>query len=125
VTRKIIGHAPTVKTRALQWQKLNASSIQRTIWGVVNVDEKALEEELDIAGVFAAAESTFAQKVIATRAKARKERKQEITIINPKKAHNISKNSYSRCMTMMSCRCRLNPIINRYRLVDKVQALVV
>jgi cytokinesis protein len=91
LTRKVLGHVPTVKTRALQWQKLNASAIQKTIWGVQDVDEKALEEELDLAGVFAAAESTFAQKVIATRAKARKERKQEITIINPKKAHNISK----------------------------------
>jgi hypothetical protein len=82
-----------VKTRQLQWQKLNANYIQSTIWKKATLEEKeeALENMFDAEGVFKRMEEIFAQKVIATKKLAKKEKRQEICIIDPRKAYNISK----------------------------------
>ncbi|KAI9476486.1 MAG: hypothetical protein EXX96DRAFT_485807 [Benjaminiella poitrasii] len=88
--RKIIRHQPNVKTRALQWTKLQANFANRTIWGTDDVDELALEDELDQLGVFNSIEELFAQKIIERKKRVTKEKKQEIRILDPKKAYNIN-----------------------------------
>lgn len=86
-------HLPTVKTRQLQWQKLNANYINSTIWKTSDLEEKeeALEELFDSEGIFKRMEEIFAQRVIAPKREVTKEKRQEIYIIDTRKAHNISK----------------------------------
>lgn len=84
-------HQPDVKTRALQWTKMQANFINKTVWATEDVDEMALEDELDTIGVFDSIQELFAQKVIQQKRRQRQERKQEICILDPKKAYNISK----------------------------------
>jgi hypothetical protein len=86
-------HLPGVKTRQLQWQKLNASHINSTIWKNATSAERdaILEDLLDKEGIFDRMEQVFAQKEIASKRLALKEKRKEITIIDPRKANNISK----------------------------------
>ncbi|KAI8095753.1 hypothetical protein BDF21DRAFT_374116 [Thamnidium elegans] len=88
--RKVIRHQPNVKTRALQWTKIQANFVGKTVWGSNEIDEIALEDELDVLGVFDSIESLFAQKVIEKKKRMQKEKKQEICILDPKKAYNIN-----------------------------------
>lgn len=89
--RKVIRHQPNVKTRALQWTKIQANFVGKTVWGTNEIDENALEDELDNLGIFDSIESLFAQKIIERKKRMHKEKKQEICILDPKKAYNISK----------------------------------
>lgn len=91
--RKQLKHLPGVKTRQLQWQKLNANHIGSTVWKTVTSADKddALEELLDIEGIFNRMEEVFAQKIIASKKLVKKEKRQEICIIDSRKAYNISK----------------------------------
>jgi cytokinesis protein len=88
--RKILRHQPNVKTRALQWTKIQANFVGKTVWGSDDVDEMALEDELDTKGIFSSIEELFAQKVIERKKRILKEKKQEICILDPKKAYNIN-----------------------------------
>ncbi|KAG0169559.1 hypothetical protein DFQ28_004162 [Apophysomyces sp. BC1034] len=90
VARKMIRHQPTVKTRALQWTKIQAHFVGKTIWATEDVDEMALEDELDTMGIFSTIEQMFAQKIIERKPRQKKERKQEICILDQKKAYNIN-----------------------------------
>jgi cytokinesis protein len=89
--RKAIRHQPNVKTRALQWTKIQHNFVGKTLWGSDEVDEDALEDELNTMGIFDSIEELFAQKVIERKKRALKEKKQEICILDPKKAYNISR----------------------------------
>lgn len=91
--RKHLKHLPAVKTRQLQWQKLNANHIGSTLWksSADAEKEEALESLLDSEGIFNRMEEVFAQKVIATKRMVKKEKRQEICIIDSRKAYNISK----------------------------------
>lgn len=88
--RKVIRHQPNVKTRALQWTKIQANFVGKTVWGANEIDENALEDELDDLGIFDSIESLFAQKIIERKKRMHKEKKQEICILDPKKAYNIN-----------------------------------
>lgn len=96
--RKHLKHLPGVKTRQLQWQKLNANHIGSTLWksSADAEKEEALESLLDAEGIFNRMEEVFAQKVIATKRVAKKEKRQEICIIDSRKAYNISKYTFGR-----------------------------
>lgn len=89
-SRKILRHQPNVKTRALQWTKIQANFVGKTVWGANDVDELALEDELDTMGIFNSIEELFAQKVIERKKKMLKEKKEEIRILDAKKAYNIN-----------------------------------
>jgi hypothetical protein len=91
VTRKTVKHLPNVKTRALQWQKINMQQIKSTIWESSDDIEAGWETRLDSEGLFDLMEELFAQKVVATPKKLVQEKKQEINIIDSRKAYNISK----------------------------------
>ncbi|KAG2183787.1 hypothetical protein INT43_006798 [Umbelopsis isabellina] len=79
-----------VKTKALQWTKMNQQTISKTVWGQKTVDELALEMEMMEKGVFSSAEDLFAQKVFEPKKVVKKEKKPEICIIDSKKAYNIN-----------------------------------
>lgn len=79
-----------VKTKALQWTKMNQQTISKTVWGTKTVDEFALEMEMMEKGVFSSAEDLFAQKVFEPKKVVKKEKKPEICIIDSKKAYNIN-----------------------------------
>lgn len=87
-------HHPDVKTRALQWTKLHGQVVGKTFWGTKEIDEDALEDELAELGIFSSIQDLFAQKVIERKQRQRKEKKQEICILDPKKAYNISEYIY-------------------------------
>lgn len=89
-SRKILRHQPNVKTRALQWTKIQANFVGKTVWGASDVDEVALEDELDTLGIFNSIEELFAQKVIERKKRMLKEKKEEIRILDAKKAYNIN-----------------------------------
>ncbi|KAG2196955.1 hypothetical protein INT46_008126 [Mucor plumbeus] len=89
-SRKILRYQPNVKTRALQWTKIQANFVGKTVWGANDVDELALENELDTMGIFNSIEELFAQKVIERKKKMLKEKKEEIRILDAKKAYNIN-----------------------------------
>lgn len=91
--RKQLKHLPAVKTRQLQWQKLNANHISSTIWKTAASADKdeALEELLDVEGIFNRMEEVFAQKIVASKKLVKKEKRPEISIIDSRKAYNISK----------------------------------
>ncbi|KAL7308771.1 hypothetical protein PS15m_011936 [Mucor circinelloides] len=89
-SRKILRHQPNVKTRALQWTKIQANFVGKTVWGANDVDEVALEDELDTLGIFNSIEELFAQKVIERKKRMLKEKKEEIRILDAKKAYNIN-----------------------------------
>lgn len=89
VLRKNIRHQPTVKTRALQWTKMHGNMVGKTIWGN-STDDDALEDELDDLGIFNSIETLFAQKVIEPKKKVQANKKQEVRILDPKKAYNIN-----------------------------------
>ncbi|KAI8353613.1 armadillo-type protein [Choanephora cucurbitarum] len=89
-SRKHIRHQPNVKTRALQWTKIQANYVGTTVWNSQEVDEDALEDELDTMGIFSSIETLFAQKVIERKRLPQKKKKQEICILDPKKAYNIN-----------------------------------
>lgn len=65
--------------------------VGKTIWGTEDVDEMALEDELQSLGVFSSIENLFAQKVIQRKKRDQQTKKQEIRILDPNKAQNISK----------------------------------
>ncbi|CEJ03597.1 hypothetical protein RMCBS344292_17576 [Rhizopus microsporus] len=89
-SRKIIRHQPNVKTRAIQWTKLHSNAVNRTVWGSSDVDELALEDELENLGIFDSIESLFAQKVVQPKKRVVKEEKKEIRIIDQKKGYNMN-----------------------------------
>ena len=89
--RKIMRYYPDVKTRALQWTKMQHQAVGKTIWGEDDVDEEALEEEMNELGVFNSIQELFAQRQIERKRKMKSEKKQEIYILDSKKIANISK----------------------------------
>ncbi|CDS04805.1 hypothetical protein LRAMOSA07335 [Lichtheimia ramosa] len=89
-TRKRMRYQPDVKTRALQWTKMHNQMVGKTIWGTEDVDEMALEDELQSLGVFSSIENLFAQKVIQRKKRDQQTKKQEIRILDPNKAQNIN-----------------------------------
>jgi hypothetical protein len=91
ITRKTVKHLPNVKTRALQWQKINMQQIKSTIWDANDDIEQGWETKMDSEGLFNLMEELFAQKVVATPKRLLREKKQEINIIDSRKASNISK----------------------------------
>jgi cytokinesis protein len=79
-----------VKTKALQWTKMNQNVLAKTVWVTKSVDELALEKEMKEKGIFDFAEDLFAQKVFEPKKVVKKEKKPEICIIDNKKAYNIN-----------------------------------
>lgn len=69
---------------------MHATGINKTVWASKDIDENALEDELNAIGVFNSVQEIFAQKVIQRKKRIITERK-EICILDPKKAYNISK----------------------------------
>ncbi|KAF1806704.1 hypothetical protein FB192DRAFT_1271756 [Mucor lusitanicus] len=106
--RKHLKHLPAVKTRQLQWQKLNANHIGSTLWksSADAEKEEALESLLDAEGIFNRMEEVFAQKVIATKRMAKKEKRQEICIIDSRKAYNISIAVLAKCKNIPFKDCK-------------------
>lgn len=95
--RKELRHYPKIKLKNLQWQKLDARSVQKTIWLLENVDEDELENALADGGVFEKIEDLFPAKVnlfFEKRLKAKiEERKDAIKFLAKEKSRNISKSS--------------------------------
>ncbi|CAO3587923.1 unnamed protein product [Absidia cylindrospora] len=96
-TRKMMKHLPNVKTRALQWQKINMHQIKSTVWESSDDIEQGWEKRMDSEGVFDLMEELFAQKVIATPKKRTQQKKQEINIIDSRKAYNINIAILAKC----------------------------
>jgi hypothetical protein len=96
--RKELRHYPQVKLKNLQWQKLDARSVDNTIWKLENVNESELEDDLDKHGVFVKIESLFPAKVnnfFEKKLKAKvDEKKDAVTFLNREKARNISMYSF-------------------------------
>ncbi|KAG0914538.1 hypothetical protein G6F33_004165 [Rhizopus arrhizus] len=90
--RKQVKHLPTVKTRQLQWQKLNTNHIQSTIWKNSDLENKEdeLAERMKAEGIFSRMEEIFAQKVATSKKLVTNEKRQDICIIDSRKAYNIS-----------------------------------
>jgi cytochrome b involved in lipid metabolism len=88
-----VKHLPTVKTRQLQWQKLNTNHIQSTIWKNSDLENKEdeLAERMKAEGIFSRMEEIFAQKVATSKKLVTNEKRQDICIIDSRKAYNISK----------------------------------
>jgi hypothetical protein len=83
-------HQSKVKTKALQWTKMNQNNVSKTVWGSKTVDEIALEMELKEKGVFDGVEELFAQKVFEPKKIIKREKKPQVCIIDSKKAYNIN-----------------------------------
>jgi cytokinesis protein len=86
--RKQMRYQPNVKTRALQWTKMHGNVVGKTIWSN-DYDEDALEDEISDLGIFNSIETLFAQKVIQPKKKIAT-KKQEVRILDAKKAYNIN-----------------------------------
>ncbi|KAG1453587.1 hypothetical protein G6F56_007531 [Rhizopus delemar] len=99
-SRKVLRHQPNVKTRAIQWTKLQGNTVGRTVWGTNDVDELALEDEMDTLGIFNSIESMFAQKVVQVKKRVVQEEKKEIRILDQKKGYNINIAILSRFKTL-------------------------
>jgi hypothetical protein len=88
-------YQPKVKTKVVQWDKLNRQGINETLWDPnVTSDEKRqkaakFEAELATSGVFDEIEKSFAQKQVAEFKI--KTTKAALQIIDSKKAYNLSK----------------------------------
>lgn len=93
--RKELRHYPQVKLKNLQWQKLDARSVDNTIWKLEDVDENGLEDDLDKHGVFEKIETLFPAKVnnfFEKRLKAKiDEKKDAVKFLSREKSRNISK----------------------------------
>lgn len=77
------------KLKQLQWDKINYLSINKTLWGQGNLDDEELIKLLGgESDVFSNIEELFA----AYEAKERKriEKKEEISVLDPKRAYNIN-----------------------------------
>ncbi|GAN04274.1 hypothetical protein MAM1_0059d03734 [Mucor ambiguus] len=100
-----LSRCPSVKTRILQWQKLDKNSIQATIWSDESVmveqyrKPAVLEEKLDRAGLFRKMEEAFGQHKEADKqwphcSNKKKWRKRisdhEVHVLDPQKAANIT-----------------------------------
>ncbi|KAJ2964866.1 hypothetical protein NQZ79_g408 [Umbelopsis isabellina] len=92
--RKMSAYQPKVKTKFVQWEKLNRQGITETIWDANNKTEPSkqraakLEAELAKSGVFDEIEKSFAQKQ-GPEFKI-KTAKQVFQIIDSKKAYNLN-----------------------------------
>ncbi|KAI8072909.1 formin homology 2 domain-containing protein [Gongronella butleri] len=60
--RKELRHYPEIKLKNLQWQKMDARNVEKTVWKAQVVDESALEDSLDDKGVFASIQELFPAK---------------------------------------------------------------
>lgn len=93
--RKELRHYPNTKLKNLQWQKLDARGVDKTIWVLDTVDENGLEDALDEAGVFSKLEDLFPAKVnlfFEKKLKAKiEERKDAVKFLSKEKSRNISK----------------------------------
>ncbi|KAI9259027.1 hypothetical protein BDA99DRAFT_484089 [Phascolomyces articulosus] len=88
--RKILRYYPDVKTRALQWTKMQHQVVGKTVWSDDIVDEDALEDEMNDLGVFNSIQELFAQKQIQRKRRVLETKKQEIFILDPKKINSIN-----------------------------------
>lgn len=102
--RKELRHYPQVKLKNLQWQKLDARSVDNTIWKLEDVDENELEDDLDKHGVFEKIETLFPAKVnnfFEKRLKAKiDEKKDAVKFLSKEKSRNISKLQTTRASYM-------------------------
>lgn len=100
--RKELRHYPQVKLKNLQWQKLDARSVDNTIWKLEDVDENELEDDLDKHGVFEKIETLFPAKVnnfFEKRLKAKvDEKKDAVKFLSKEKSRNISKLQTTRAL---------------------------
>jgi hypothetical protein len=93
--RKLSSYQPKIKTKFVQWEKLNRQGINETIWDPnAKSEEKRqraakFEAELAKSGVFDEIEKSFAQKQVAEFKI--KTTKVALQIIESKKAYNLSK----------------------------------
>ncbi|KAI8096734.1 formin homology 2 domain-containing protein [Halteromyces radiatus] len=92
--RKELRHYPEVKLKNLQWQKLDARNVEKTIWTTQTVDEDALEDALDENGVFTKIQDLFPAKVNTfferRLAKKAEEKKDAIRFLAKDKGKSIS-----------------------------------
>jgi hypothetical protein len=88
-------HYPEIKLKNLQWQKLDARSVDKTIWVSKSVDEDALEDAMDENGVFVKIQDLFPAKVNTfferRLAKKSEEKKDAVRFLGKEKGRSISK----------------------------------
>lgn len=93
--RKELRHYPHIKLKNLQWQKLDARSVDKTVWTLSDVDESQIEDDLDKYGVFERIEALFPAKAnnfFEKRMKAKvEEKKDAVKFLSKEKSRNISK----------------------------------
>ncbi|OZJ02756.1 hypothetical protein BZG36_03344 [Bifiguratus adelaidae] len=90
LNRKSVQYQAKGKLKGLQWEKIAKSAAEKTVFGKQFLDEKAFAEQLQKGGIFENMEDLFAQKPSPAKVKIKKERKQEISVIDPKKAYNMN-----------------------------------
>lgn len=84
-----------MQLKNLQWQKLDARGVEKTIWKLEDVNENELEDNLDKHGVFEKIESLFPAKINTFFDKKNKskiaEKKDAVKFLAKEKSRNISK----------------------------------
>jgi hypothetical protein len=96
--RKELRHYPQVKLKNLQWQKLDARGVEKTVWKLEDVDENEIEDDLDKHGVFEKIETLFPAKINTFFEKKLKakvdEKKDAVKFLTKEKSRNISNVSF-------------------------------
>ena len=86
-----------MKLKNLQWQKLDAKTVEKTIWHVENRDHDSMEEILNEKGAFGKIEELFPAKVNTFLENRRikqnnaTEKNDSVRFLNREKNKNISK----------------------------------
>lgn len=79
----------------MQWQKLDARGVDKTIWKLEDIDENEIEDDLDKHGVFEKIETLFPAKINTFFEKKLKakvaEKKDAVKFLSKEKSRNISK----------------------------------
>lgn len=94
-SRKQLRHYPQIKIRNFQWQKIEKSKTDQTIWTLEGVNETEIEDLLDHDGVFAKIEELFPVKsntVFEEKMQQRQaEKKDAVRFLSKDKSRNMSK----------------------------------
>ncbi|KAG0250651.1 hypothetical protein BG011_008195 [Mortierella polycephala] len=90
MNKKKEGAMAAIKMKALQWDKINYMAVGNTVWGSGGVDDSALQKALGENGIFGSMEQLFVAKVTEYKEPRASKKRQEICILEQRRAYQIN-----------------------------------
>ncbi|KAI8143924.1 hypothetical protein BJV82DRAFT_609883 [Fennellomyces sp. T-0311] len=91
--RKELHHYPQIKLKNLQWQKLEAHSVEKTVWALDGIDESEFEDVLHRTGELDKIDTIFAAKVntlFDRKMKKMEERRDAVKFLHKEKSRSLN-----------------------------------